>query len=87
MRILIDANGMSYKSNTSHYFSSIYLKYTSQHAAINSMLASFLFARLGLSVISLMEEYYREPNCQKATALAAATFNESTPWDMGILTV
>ena len=27
------------------------------------------------------------PNCQKATALAAATFRESTPWDMGIRTV
>lgn len=27
------------------------------------------------------------PNCQKATALAAATFRESTPWDMGIFTV
>lgn len=26
-------------------------------------------------------------SCQKATALAAATFRESTPWDMGILTV
>ena len=24
---------------------------------------------------------------QKATALAAATFRESTPWDMGIITV
>ena len=30
--------------------------------------------------------YYR-PSCQKATALAAATLRESTPWDMGILTV
>ena len=27
------------------------------------------------------------PSCQKATALAAATFKESTPWDMGIHTV
>ena len=27
------------------------------------------------------------PSCQKATALAAATLRESTPWDMGILTV
>ena len=27
------------------------------------------------------------PSCQKATALAAATFSESTPWDMGIFTV
>ncbi len=27
------------------------------------------------------------PSCQNATALAAATFSESTPWDMGILTV
>ena len=27
------------------------------------------------------------PSCQKATALAAATFRESTPWDMGIFTV
>lgn len=26
-------------------------------------------------------------NCQKATALAAATLRLSTPWDMGILTV
>ena len=26
-------------------------------------------------------------SCQKATALAAATFSESTPWDMGISTV
>ena len=25
--------------------------------------------------------------CQKATALAAATFKESTPWYMGIFTV
>ncbi len=29
----------------------------------------------------------RLPSCQKATALAAATFKESTPWDMGIRTV
>ena len=27
------------------------------------------------------------PSCQKATALAAATFRESTPWDMGMRTV
>ncbi len=27
------------------------------------------------------------PSSQKATALAAATFRESTPWDMGIRTV
>ena len=27
------------------------------------------------------------PNSQNATALAAATFRESTPWDIGILTV
>lgn len=31
--------------------------------------------------------YFLEPSCQKATALAAATFKESTPWDMGIRTV
>ena len=31
--------------------------------------------------------FYRLPNCQKATALAAATFKESTPCDMGIRTV
>ena len=31
--------------------------------------------------------FYLFPNCQKATALAAATFKESTPWDMGIFTV
>ena len=30
---------------------------------------------------------FRLPNCQKATALAAATLRESTPWDMGIITV
>jgi hypothetical protein len=30
---------------------------------------------------------YRLPSCQQATALAAATFSESTPWDIGILTV
>jgi len=30
---------------------------------------------------------YLLPNCQKATALAAATFSESTPWDMGMRTV
>jgi hypothetical protein len=30
---------------------------------------------------------YREQSCQKATALAAATLRESTPWDMGIRTV
>lgn len=29
----------------------------------------------------------REPSCQKATALAAATFRESTPLDMGMRTV
>jgi len=29
----------------------------------------------------------RFPSCQNATALAAATFSESTPWDMGISTV
>ena len=27
------------------------------------------------------------PSCQKAMALAAATFKESTPWDMGMQTV
>ncbi|MBP3654875.1 MAG: hypothetical protein J6J04_05580 [Oscillospiraceae bacterium] len=31
--------------------------------------------------------FYGFPSCQKATALAAATFRESTPWDMGIMTV
>ena len=31
--------------------------------------------------------FQRRPSCQKATALAAATFSESTPWDMGIFTV
>ena len=30
---------------------------------------------------------YLEPSCQNATALAAATFNESTPWDMGMQTL
>ena len=30
---------------------------------------------------------WRVCNCQKATALAAATFKESTPCDIGILTV
>ena len=30
---------------------------------------------------------YKRPSCQKATALAAATLRESTPWDMGIFTV
>ena len=30
---------------------------------------------------------YKWPSCQKATALAAATLRESTPWDMGIFTV
>ena len=30
---------------------------------------------------------YRRPNCQNATALAAATFRESTPCDMGMRTV
>lgn len=30
---------------------------------------------------------YRVRSSQKATALAAATFRESTPWDMGIFTV
>lgn len=29
----------------------------------------------------------RARSCQKATALAAATFRLSTPWDMGILAV
>ena len=29
----------------------------------------------------------RLPSCQKATALAAATFRESTPWDIGMRTV
>jgi len=33
------------------------------------------------------QETYKRPNCQKATALAAATLRESTPWDMGIFTV
>ena len=31
--------------------------------------------------------FYCLPSCQNATALAAATLSESTPWDMGILTV
>ena len=30
---------------------------------------------------------YKRQSCQKATALAAATLRESTPWDMGIFTV
>ena len=30
---------------------------------------------------------YKRPSCQKATALAAATLRESTPWDMGVFTV
>ena len=30
---------------------------------------------------------YKRPSCQKATALAAATFRESTPWVMGMRTV
>ena len=30
---------------------------------------------------------YKRPSCQKATALAAATLRESTPWDIGIFTV
>ena len=30
---------------------------------------------------------YLCPSSQNATALAAATFNESTPWDIGIFTV
>ena len=32
-------------------------------------------------------EIYRMRSSQKATAAAAATFKESTPWDMGIFTV
>ena len=32
-------------------------------------------------------ELYLCPSSQNATALAAATFNESTPWDIGIFTV
>ena len=31
--------------------------------------------------------HYRTLNCHNATALAAATFKESTPCDIGILTV
>ena len=31
--------------------------------------------------------FYRLRSSQKATALAAATFRESTPWYMGIFTV
>ena len=31
--------------------------------------------------------FSRLPSCQNATALAAATFSESTPWDIGINTV
>ena len=34
-----------------------------------------------------MWAFYRARSCQKATALAAATFRESTPWDMGMRTV
>ena len=30
---------------------------------------------------------HRGRSCQKATALAAATFRESTSWDMGMRTV
>ena len=30
---------------------------------------------------------YLALSCQNATALAAATLRESTPWDMGIITV
>jgi hypothetical protein len=38
--------------------------------------------RNGLSAVSFLLS-----TCQNATALAAATLSESTPWDMGILTV
>lgn len=33
------------------------------------------------------KECYCLPSCQNATALAAATLRESTPWDMGMRTV
>ena len=36
---------------------------------------------------SAKNPFYCLPSCQNATALAAATLSESTPWDMGILTV
>lgn len=36
-------------------------------------------------VVVLMDYFFR--SCQKATALAAATLRESTPWDMGMRTV
>ena len=28
---------------------------------------------------------YKRPSCQKATALAAATLRESTPWDLSLI--
>ena len=44
--------------------------------------------RCGRGVLSYLIFYYsRTLSCQKATALAAATFRESTPWDMGMRTV
>ena len=52
--------------------------------------AKRLFAPLeGVSQFAapLFSFFYRTRSCQKATALAAATFRESTPWDMGISTV
>ena len=38
-------------------------------------------------IIDFLPIYGLLPNCQKATALAAATFRESTPWDIGMHTV
>ena len=45
-----------------------------------------ILSSLGDANFSLLERNQLH-SCQNATALAAATFRLSTPWDMGIFTV
>ena len=54
----------------------------------SSFVCSYTGSRLRFSapIPGFHSQFFR-PSCQNATALAAATFRESTPCDIGIFTV
>ena len=53
----------------------------------NSQFQFIIFPSFRQLETSIMHVNYRFPNCQNATALAAATFSESTPCAIGMHTV
>ena len=67
--------------------------YLSRPAAVPSPIASEALDVIRTASAAHSDAGFRpflfcyRPSCQNATALAAATLSESTPWDMGILTV